>query len=308
MISILLFHYRDRHFVFRLLTILVLTLACMLNWSERAARCEPSRNPHAFAGLQKRLIRDGFDRSMIRAIYSKPQMNFDGQGVTVYFLHREASLNYDQFVAQPSIKPAKRYLSKHQGALERADKRYGVEPEVITAIILVESNLGTLIGRHLVISTLSSLAAAADKANQDIAWSTYVKPKVPDSRGEFSTWVDRKSAWAYRELKAYLKYVSKESLDPFSIYGSFAGALGIAQFIPSSVLRYAQDGNRDGQINLSHHEDSIESIANYLKQHGWRHGLSRKRAFRIVLKYNNSKYYANCILKVADRLSGRRRR
>jgi membrane-bound lytic murein transglycosylase B len=85
--------------------------------------------------------------------------------------------------------------------------------------------------------------------------------------------------------------------------GSFAGALGISQFIPSSVLRFAQDGNKDGQINLFDHEDAIMSIAYYLKQHGWKPGLSRNEQFRIVLTYNHSEYYAETILKVAERLS-----
>ena len=72
--------------------------------------------------------------------------------------------------------------------------------------------------------------------------------------------------------------------------------------MPSSLLRFAQDGNRDGQINLFQHADAIESIANYLKQHGWRPGLKRHEAFRILLRYNHSKYYADTILKVAERL------
>jgi membrane-bound lytic murein transglycosylase B len=87
------------------------------------------------------------------------------------------------------------------------------------------------------------------------------------------------------------------------MHGSFAGALGIAQFVPSSVLRFAKDGNRDGQTNLFDHEDAIESISNYLKQHGWRPSLTRNEAFRVILYYNNSKYYAETILKVSERLA-----
>jgi membrane-bound lytic murein transglycosylase B len=85
--------------------------------------------------------------------------------------------------------------------------------------------------------------------------------------------------------------------------GSFAGALGIAQFLPSSVLKFGKDGNRDGRINLFDHADAIESIASYLNQHGWRPSLTRNEAFRVILYYNNSKYYAETILKVSERLA-----
>ena len=96
--------------------------------------------------------------------------------------------------------------------------------------------------------------------------------------------------------------LGQQKVDPFSMNGSYAGALGFAQFIPSSVLKFGKDGDQDGQINLFQHGDAIESVANYLKQHGWKPDLTRKEAFRILLRYNNSKYYANTILKVADRL------
>jgi membrane-bound lytic murein transglycosylase B len=287
----------------RLLAIVVIGFVFVLAWTP-TIRCEPSKSPHAFADLEKRLVRDGFDKSFVRAIYSRPEVHFGQQGITAYFSHREALLNYDQFSSRSSIKPALKYLKKHRKALQRTQKAYGVEPGVITAIILVESNLGKLVGNRLVVNTLSSLAALGDKTNQDAVWRTHGKGKKGYSRAQFDTWAGRKSAWAYKELKAYLKHVRAEDMDPSSMYGSFAGALGIAQFMPTSVLQYAKDGNQDGRINLYHHEDSIESIANYLKQHGWRPGLSRRKAFQVVLRYNNSKYYADAILKVAERLSG----
>lgn len=307
MSSTLLFRCRHRQCTLLLAAIVVLSFVFVLDWDNRA-RCEPSVSPHAFDGLERRLVRDGFDRSLVRAIYSRPEMTFDQKGITAYFSHREALLNYDQYLASSSIEPAINYLSKHRKPLQHARKLYGVEAEVITAIILVESKLGTLIGKHLVLNTLSSLAALDDKVNQDTVWHAYVKRKAGDSRAQFNTWAARKSAWAYSELKAYLQYVHVENLDPFSMYGSYAGALGIAQFLPSSVLRFAQDGNQDGRINLCHHEDAIESIANYLKQHGWGPGLSRREAFRVLLRYNNSRYYAETILKVSERLSGRHRK
>jgi membrane-bound lytic murein transglycosylase B len=295
--------FRDSYWeaALHLLAVAVLSFLWLLGCTGNAYG-EPSSRPDPYATLQERLIRDGFDRALIRSLYSRPEVTFDQQGLTAYFSHREATLNYDQFSTQSSIDQAIDYLRQHQKAFKEAQSVYGVEEGVITAIILVESRLGTLIGKRLVLNTLSALGALDDKASRNMLWHSYVKQKARGSRSQFDRWARRKSSWAYGELKAFLKYVDAQKVDPYSVRGSYAGALGIPQFVPSSILRFAQDGDRDGQINLCDHEDAIESVANYLKQHGWRPGLKRREAFRILLYYNRSKYYAETILKVAERL------
>jgi membrane-bound lytic murein transglycosylase B len=255
-----------------------------------------------FKALQERLVREGFDRTRIETLYARPEATFGHKGISAYFLHREATLNYGQFLSKASIGKASAYLAKHSTAFKEIHKRYGVKPEIITAILLVESRLGTYIGKHPIFITFSNMAAIGDVKTRDMVWEKYIKSKASASKKDFDKWAARKSAWAFGELKAYLKYVEKQDLDPFSMTGSYAGALGFAQFIPSSVLRFGKDGNQDGKINLYQHSDAIESVANYLKQHGWKPGLTRKEAFRIILRYNNSKYYANTILDVAKRL------
>jgi membrane-bound lytic murein transglycosylase B len=235
-------------------------------------------------------------------------MAFDEQGVSTYFLHREAALNYDQFLTQSSIDQTLDYLSAHRETLEKAQADYGVEPEIVCAIILVETRLGKLIGSRLVINTLSTLAALSDREPRETIWRENLKERATGSQKEFEIWASRRSAWAYRELKAYLQYVTTQGLEPFSIRGSFAGALGIAQFIPSSVLEYAKDGNQDGKINLFDHEDAIESIAYYLNRHGWRPSLARQKASDVLLSYNQSQYYVETILEVAERLGKSRSR
>ncbi len=297
----LLFRYSYLDAAVHLLAVAVFSFVWLVGCADNAYG-EPSTRHDPYGTLQERLIRDGFERSLVRSLYSRPEVTLDQEGLTAYFSHREATLNYDQFLTQSSIDQAIDYLGQHQKALKEAQSLYGVKEEVVSAIILVESRLGTLIGTRLVLNTLSALAVLDDKDSRDRLWHSYVKDKAGGSKHEFDSWASRKSTWAYNELKAYLKYVNTEGLDPFSMRGSYAGALGIAQFVPSSALKFAQDGNRDGQINLYDHEDAIESIANYLKQHGWRPGLKRHEAFRILLRYNHSRYYAETILKVAERL------
>ena len=112
----------------------------------------------------------------------------------------------------------------------------------------------------------------------------------------------RRSKWAYAELKAFLTYAYKEGFDPAEIPGSFAGAMGYAQFMPSSILAYGKDGNGDGTVDLLTHPDAMASIANYLKRHGWRPGISRKKKEKVIYHYNHSEYYVKTILKIAERL------
>lgn len=253
-----------------------------------------------FPALKARLIADGFDAALVESLYANPEIAFDRKVISVYFLYREGKLNYDQFLARSAIDETVAYYKKHEKTLKRVEDAYGVNAEVICAIILVETRLGKVVGSRLVINTLSTLADLDEKRTRDRLWLGHLRDKTDDSERQFEVWAARKSAWAYDELKAYLEYVSAQEMDPRTIQGSFAGAMGIAQFIPSSILQYARDGNKDGRINLFQHEDAIESIANYLKQNGWKPGLSRQEAFDVILKYNNSRYYAETILKVAE--------
>jgi membrane-bound lytic murein transglycosylase B len=269
---------------------------------------EPSTAPDYFPPLKTRLISDGFDRNFVESLYGRSEVAFDQRGISAYFAHREGKLNYDQFLTPASIDKTLGYLRQHERVLDRVENKYGVDGEVICAIILVETRLGKVVGTRLVLNTLSTLAVLGDNDTRDRLWETYLKGKTGGTKKQFDAWAARKSAWAYAELKAYLEYISSQDLDPYSMYGSYAGALGISQFIPSSVLGYAQDGNQDGKINLYDHEDAIESIANYLSKHGWKSSLSREDAVRVILRYNNSRYYANTILGVADRLKERRKK
>jgi len=301
-ISTSLFQRKHCDVVSPLLAAVVLGFVWLLTWAD-GAYGESSKTAHPFAKLQQRLIGDGFDKSLIDNVYARPEVILDEKGLTAYFLHREATLNYDQFLTQSSIDKATDYLRKHEAAFRRAQGLYGVEGEVVTAILLVESRLGTFISERLVLNTLSSLATLDESAKRDMLWLTYIKERSPASKDHFDRWALRKSAWAYGELQAYFTYVKEQNVDPLSVYGSYAGALGFAQFIPSSILKFGRDGNEDGHINLYEHADAIESVANYLKQHGWRPGLNRDEAFRILLCYNRSSYYADTILKLAERLS-----
>ena len=104
--------------------------------------------------------------------------------------------------------------------------------------------------------------------------------------------------------KAFLNHVSQEGYDPVGINGSFAGAMGISQFMPSNIPELAKDGNGDGRIDLFDHADAIASIAYFLKRHGWRPGIDRAKAEKVIYHYNHSDRYVEAVLKISEILKG----
>ena len=256
-----------------------------------------------FETLQERLIADGFDKEMITSLYSRLEVVFETRGISTYFVHHESKVRYDHYSEQLQIKRAKKYLAKHLSAFVEAEKTYGVDKEVITAIILVETQLGKLLGSRSIINTLSTMAALSDPQVREALWQQI--SNTPDlTRERFEEKATRKSEWSYRELKAYLMHANTEGFDPVKINGSFAGAMGIAQFMPSNIDTLAQDGNNDGKINLFDDADAIASIAYYLKKHGWRPGIDRRQAEKVIYHYNHSERYVEAVLKISDLLKG----
>ncbi len=252
--------------------------------------------------LAGRLVEDGFDPARIKALFAQKEVYFNPDGVSLFFIHSESSLNYDQFASAKSIANAQNYLKEHKEILDRAQAKFGVDKTVITAIILVETRLGTYLGNRTVVNTLSTMAALeGDPALQEQIWNAISDKKKP-KRAAFDKKVQRKSKWGYEELKALLKYAAKEGLDPTTIKGSYAGAMGIPQFMPSNALTLAKDGSNDGKVDLFNHQDAIFSVANFLAHHGWKPGISRQRQHEVLFRYNRSNYYVDTLLKVSDKL------
>lgn len=272
-----------------------LSTACLANRSLAAEK--------HYSTLQSRLIKDGFDKKYIETLYNRPEVKLETRSVSAFSAHREATLNYDQFLSWRNLRKARKYIEKHRKALNDAERRFGVEKEIIVAVMLVETRLGTYTGGSSILNTLSTMAALSEKTVREAIWAKAAEGGNR-SRAEFNKWADRKGPWAYKELKAYLSYARQNGIDPVTISGSYAGAVGIPQFMPSNIEPLAADGNSDGRIDLFEHADAIASIAKYLKNYGWKPGIDRKRKYKVLLRYNYSKYYANTLLEIADKLKG----
>ncbi len=149
------------------------------------------------------------------------------------------------FITDSRIARGVDFWRQHEAALARAEQEYGVPAQVIVAIIGVETFYGGNTGNYRVIDALSTLG--------------FDYPP----RAEFFR----------KELKQFLLLAREQQVDPLSLKGSYAGAMGLPQFMPSSFRAYAVDFDGDGHINIwSDPDDAIGSVASYFKRHGWATG------------------------------------
>ncbi len=114
--------------------------------------------------------------------------------------------------------------------------------------------------------------------------------------------LQNKSAWAYTELKALLVHSQETRVPPATIPGSMYGAVGLCQFMPSNIERYAVDGDASGQVNLFSPIDAMASIANFLAEHGWRGARTEEAKLAVLLHYNQDTLYARQVLAVANHM------
>ena len=109
----------------------------------------------------------------------------------------------------------------------------------------------------------------------------------------------------YPELRALFEIADRQQIDLFTFRGSVAGAFGLSQFLPTSYLKFAVDGDRDGKISLFDTDDAIASTANYLAVHGWKNSDPLKKKQRVIWSYNHSKPYIDTVLGLAEVLKKR---
>jgi membrane-bound lytic murein transglycosylase B len=257
--------------------------------------------PEVWRPLVEKLVNDGEDTTYITALFSNPKVRFRPEVMPRKIVHNEAALRYDAFLKPARIKKASTYMKSNISLLNRIEQKYGVPKEIMVAILLVETDLGNYLGSGLAFNILASMAAATT--------IEHVKALLPPerlkglNRSKVEQKLKKKSAWAYNELRALLKYATMNKKDILKIKGSIFGAIGLCQFMPTNILKLGVDFDKDGYIDVFSKADALASMANYLKFYGWSNKLSYKQKRKVIMHYNHSRPYANTVLKVAERLS-----
>jgi membrane-bound lytic murein transglycosylase B len=160
---------------------------------------------------------------------------------------RSWSVYRQRFIEPVRVRGGLRFWAQHADALARAEREYGVPASIIVSIIGIETLYGARMGEFRILDALTTLA--------------FDEPR----RAEF-----------FRgELEQFLLLARESGMDPLTVRGSFAGAIGIPQFMPGSIRRHAVDFSGDGRIDLrANATDAIGSVANFLRKHGWQPGLA----------------------------------
>ncbi|MGB0734112.1 MAG: lytic murein transglycosylase B [Pontibacterium sp.] len=205
-----------------------------------------SAHPEAQAFIEK-MVGQGFERNMLEQLMAdaKRQQSI----LDAISRPAEKRLNWGQyrkiFLDKQRIEGGAAFWKKHHATLAAAEKKYGVPPEIIVAIIGVETRYGRIMGSYRVLDALATLGFDYPKRSKFFAG----------------------------QLEHYLHMTKSEGIDPRSLKGSYAGAMGFGQFIPSSFRSYAVDFDNDGKRDIWKNEvDAIGSVANYFAEHGWKKG------------------------------------
>lgn len=166
-----------------------------------------------------------------------------------------------RFVEPRRIQAGVRFWQSHRSSLERAEQRYGVPAAIIVGILGVETLYGQHMGRFRVIDALTTLAF-----------------DFPANHPRSAT----RAAFFQQELEHFLTLHHRAGTDPLQDLGSYAGAQGLPQFMPSSRARYAVDFDDDGVIDLTRSAaDAIGSVAHYLQAFGWQTSLPTHYATQV---------------------------
>ncbi|MFZ5450414.1 MAG: lytic murein transglycosylase [Thermodesulfobacteriota bacterium] len=271
----------------RLRGILIYALLGLL-WFCSPAPADPL--PIAYVDLKYQLIRKGLPKDYVNRVFADPRNQFLPDVVRkIAYLRKETRDIYAKFLTPQVVAKGRAYMREHRWELDRAAARYGVAPEVIVAILTVESDLGHATGKYPVFNVFASLAVMD---TPEVIREVGLKPSL---KGR----LHKKAAWGQRELLVFLKYCRARKLDPFAFNGSWAGAMGFCQFLPTSLKNCGADGDGDGRVDLFTHADAIYSIACYLHNSGFKQ-QNRATWRRAVYSYNHSEAYVDTILRLAN--------
>ena len=224
----------------------ILLLTVIMSWPVYSLALDVDQYPVLQELVSVMSSEDGFPEGELREIISSASIDqktlqlMDKQWESLpWYKYRKIFINQNRIVMGVN------FWTTFQKILERAEQEYGVSVEVIVALIGVETHYGTRIGDKRVLDSLVTLSAA----------------------------YPRRSKFFTSELRTFLNMTRVEGIEPGSVVGSFAGAIGIPQFMPTSYEAYSVDFNGNGQRDLVNEtSDAIGSVANYLKVHGWKAG------------------------------------
>ncbi len=257
--------------------------------------------------LADQLIAEGIAQSQAQSIVDDPRIAVRPDFIVknmFYSSPRGTEQKPDVMeVSSRQIEQGRAFMKEHAACLSVVEKRFGTSPRIITAILIIESRLGKYPMPYNVVNAYANLAFLLNpeylKEVQDLYAEAY--PQLYDKA--MIVRAKRKAQWAIGELSYLVHIANKLGVDPFTISGSFSGALGPAQFLPSSFWLFGIDGDGDGIVSPFNLVDAQFSMGHYLKIFGWAEDAPIAQKRKAVWFYNRSSVYVNTIMMLYDKLN-----
>ncbi|MEN6331198.1 MAG: lytic murein transglycosylase [Smithella sp.] len=279
-----------------LLGIIFLTPAFASSWSDSSKKI-----------LEDMLIAEGVNKSQAQKITRDSRLSVRPDFVVknlFYSSPRGTAQQPDVMEVTPrQIARGRVFMKRHAAILSAVEKSFGTSSRIITAILLIESRLATCPMPFNVVDAYVNMALLQNPDYLKEVQALYAKayPQINDKNT-----VDRaksKARWAVYELSNLIHLANGLGMDPLTISGSFSGALGPAQFLPSSFRLYGVDGDGDGIASPFNLADAQFSIGHYLRIFGWAEDAPVDQKRKAVWFYNHSQVYVNTVMMIYDKLS-----
>lgn len=276
---------------------LIFSLAFLIIPSASAADLSPD-----WPYVEKRLKKAGLDTAYIHALKKNyVQKDFKTVIKLNVLLFLKTTDYHGVQVAPNGAEQVRTFMREHKNILQTTEKDFGVSQAVIASLLWIETRHGKNYGNfHVPSAFLHLLQSERKDVNaflQDNA-KEFNSKVTKRQRNEIKKRTKRKADWALSELIALQTLYKKDPEKLSSLYGSFSGAFGMPQFLPSSYKNWARTTRKKSAPDLFTANDAIYSVGFYLKDHGWKKNKPKKHV-KVLMKYNNSKDYAEAILKMA---------
>lgn len=269
-----------------------------------------------FNPVIQKLVDKGVPYEFVINLLNDTSVNFNERYVQVDVSLRKSPTKpsstsniYQKLVNDGAINRIAKFIEENKLILDEVNHQYSIHPEILASLLWVETRHGDYLGTHQVVSVYLSLALADQndfieynlKRNKEKLQPS--KKDLVDLKTKLVQRSKTKANWAVNELVSIYKNKEKFPMPITQVYGSWAGAFGISQFIPSSFARWAKDGNNDGYYNLFDLQDAIHSAAHYLHKHGY--GPTEELQRKSLYSYNHSNTYVNTIMLLAKKVRER---
>ncbi len=218
--------------------------------------------------VKQQLVAKGFDKAVVNALFNDKRLRFYTIK-TVTYKQPSWDIITKKLTSDTLVQNGRNYLVSHSAIFEKTERDYGVPQEILAGIIAIETDFGKNNGNYITFNALYS---------------------------RMRQWSATRWKGQAEQVIALVTYCLEARIDCFSIKGSYAGALGIVQFMPNSLLAYGVDGDKNGTINLFEPEDAIPSAANFLIRHGWNDDQHKA----ITRYYGSSVGYPDIVLAYAS--------